>query len=100
MLTPEQEIYILTNAYLPEHSVGLMTNLSGGEPFLIDDYFCCCKDDWVIFTGHPFQHEFVFDLFKVVLEKVKKNYGLGVNHSLWIAESCKITKMPACGLFL
>ena len=39
MLTPEQETYILTNAYVPEHIVGLMTSLSGGEPFLIDDYF-------------------------------------------------------------
>jgi len=74
MLTPEQETYILTHAYVPEHIVVLMTSLSGGEPFLIDDYFCCCKDDWVIFIGYPLQHEFVFDQFQVVLEKVKKKF--------------------------
>ena len=74
MLTSEQETYILTHAYVPEHIVALMTSLSGGEPFLIDDYFCCCKDDWVIFIGYPLQHEFVFDQFQVVLEKVKKKF--------------------------
>ena len=74
MLTPEQETYILTHAYVPEHIVVLMTSLSGGEPFLIDDYFCCCKDDWVIFIGYPLQDEFVFDQFQVVLEKVNKKF--------------------------
>ncbi len=82
MLTPEQETYILTHAYVPEHIVALMTNLSGGEPFLIDDYFCCCKDDWVIFIGYPLQHEFDFDEFETILEKVKKNSGPGAYRSL------------------
>jgi hypothetical protein len=41
MLTPEQEKYILSHAYVPEHTVGLMTSLSGGEGFLLDDYFFC-----------------------------------------------------------
>ena len=77
MLTPEQETYILTRAYVPEHIVELMTSVSGGEPFLIDDYFCCCKDDWVIFIGYPLQHEFVLDKFEVVLETVKKKFGAG-----------------------
>jgi len=77
MLTPEQETYILTHAYVPEHIVALMTGLSGGEPFLIDDYFCCCKDDWVIFIGYPLQHEFDFDEFEAVLEKVKKKFRAG-----------------------
>jgi hypothetical protein len=74
MLTPEQETYILAHAYVPEHIVVLMTSLSGGEPFLIDDYFCCCKDDWVIFIGYPLQQEFIFDQFEMVLEKVKKKF--------------------------
>jgi len=77
MLTPEQETYILTNAYVPEHIVVLMTSLSGGEPFLIDDYFCCCKDDWVIFIGYPLQHEFACGEFEAVLEKVKKRFRAG-----------------------
>ena len=77
MLTPEQETYILTHAYVPEHIVELMTSLSGGEPFLIDDYFCCYMDDWVILVGYPLQHEFVFDKFEAVLEKVKEEFRPG-----------------------
>ena len=77
MLTPEQETYILTHAYVPEHIVGLMTSLSGGEPFLIDDYFCCCKDDWVIFIGYPLQHEFDSDEFEAILEKIKNKFRAG-----------------------
>ncbi len=77
MLTPQQESYILTHAYVPEHSVRLMTSLSGGEPFLIDDYFCCCKDDWIIFIGYPLQHEFVCDNFEAILDKVIKEFRAG-----------------------
>jgi hypothetical protein len=77
MLTSEQETYILDHAYVPEHIVGLMTCLSGGEPFLIDDYFCCCKDNWVIFIGYPLQNEFVFDEFEAILLKVKKKFRAG-----------------------
>jgi hypothetical protein len=77
MLTPEQETYILTRAYVPEHIVVLMTSLSGGEPFLIDDYFCCYKDDWVILVGYPLQDEFVFDKFEAVVEKVKEKFRPG-----------------------
>ena len=77
MLTPEQQNYILAHAYVPEHIVDLMTSLSGGEPFLIDDYFCCRQDDWVIFIGYPLQHDFVFDEFEAVLEKIKKEFQPG-----------------------
>ena len=77
MLTPEQETYILTHAYVPEHIVGLMTSLSGGEPFLIDGYFCCCKDDWVIFIGYPLQLEFDSDEFEAILEIIKNKFRAG-----------------------
>jgi len=55
----------------------LMTSLSGGEPFLIDDYFCCRKDNWVILIGYPLQHEFVCDDFEAILLKVKKKFRAG-----------------------
>jgi SOS response regulatory protein OraA/RecX len=72
MLTQAERKFILNHAYIPEHSVGLMTNLSGGEPFLIEDYFCCCKNRWVIFIGYPLQHDFKRAEFEFVLEKLKK----------------------------
>ena len=77
MLTPEEQSYILTNAYVPEHTVGLMTSLSGGEPFLIDDLFCCCKDKWVILVGYPLRHPFGSAYLEAVLEKIKQKFKPG-----------------------
>lgn len=74
MITPEQEKYILTHAYIPEHTVGLMTSLSGGEGFLVDDFFLCRRDDWIVFVGYPLQTEFAFDKFETVLEKIRKDF--------------------------
>ena len=75
MLTPAEEHFILANAYVPEHIVGLMTYLSGGEPFLIDSYFCCQKDDWVIVVGYPLDREFLEAELESALEKMKKRFG-------------------------
>ena len=74
MLTAEQKNYILSNAYIPEHSVGLMTYLSGGEPFLLDDYFGCCKKDRVILIGYPFERDFDVANFERTIEKTKKQF--------------------------
>ena len=74
MLTPDQEKYILSNAYVPEHTVGLMTSLSGGEGFLVDDYFFCCRDDWIILIGYPLQQAYTLDGFEAVLEKIKQDF--------------------------
>ena len=77
MLTPQEENYILTHAYVPEHVVGLITCLSAGEPFLIDDYLCCRKDDWIIFIGYPMQSRFDPLIFESVLEKIKRKFKPG-----------------------
>ena len=53
MITVEEETYILSQAYVPEHIVSLMVLLSKGEPFLIEDYLCYVKDNWLIFIGYP-----------------------------------------------
>ena len=74
MLTPDQEKYILTNAYVPEHTIGLMTSLSGGEGFLEDDFFFCRREDWVVFVGYPLSKKFVLDDFEATLEKIRKDF--------------------------
>jgi len=75
MLTSEEEHYILTHAYVPEHIVGLITYLSGGEPFLIDDFIVCCRKEWVILIGYPFKHEFDGARFERVVDKIKKQFN-------------------------
>ena len=74
MLTPEQEKYILANAYVPEHTVGLMTSLSGGEGFLVDDFFFCRRGGWILFVGYPLSKKFVLDDFETTLEKIRKDF--------------------------
>ena len=58
MISPDEERYILTQAYVPEHIVGLMSGISRGEPFLIGDYLGFAKDNWVILVGYPLADNF------------------------------------------
>jgi len=74
MLTSDQEAYILEHAYIPEHCIRLMTLVSGGEPFLIDDYFICHKGNWIILIGYPLEDNFSTANFKAVLSKVRKKF--------------------------
>lgn len=58
MISPDEERYILAQAYVPEHIVGLMSGISRGEPFLIGDYLGFAKDDWAILVGYPLADNF------------------------------------------
>jgi hypothetical protein len=49
---------VLEKAYIPEHIVPLMVLLSKGEPFLIEDYLCLARDDWLIVVGYPLETAF------------------------------------------
>lgn len=70
MITDEERQTILSLAYVPEHSVGLMTSVSGGEPYLLDGYFCCLNEDWLIVVGYPLGSEFRVDAFEASLKGI------------------------------
>jgi len=74
MLSPQEENYILTHAYVPEHVVGLITSLSAGEPFLTEDHFFCRKEDWIILIGYPLQNRFDPAKLESVLENIKSKF--------------------------
>ena len=74
MISDEDQRYILTHAHIPEHSVDLITKVSGGEPFLIDGYFCCRKEDWLILVGYPLAREFSAAEFENFFEKIKRKF--------------------------
>lgn len=61
MISPDEGRTILRRAYVPEHIVGLMARVSGGEPFLAEEYLGFARDNWVILVGYPltggFDHE-------------------------------------------
>jgi hypothetical protein len=71
VISREEKDYILSHAYIPEHSVNLLTGVSGGEPFLIDDYLCCRRDDWIIVVGYPLARDFEVDAFERSFERIK-----------------------------
>ena len=58
MISPEEEEYILTRAYVPEHIVSLMALISKGDPFLIEDHLGFVKDNWLILVGYPLEQRF------------------------------------------
>ncbi|MGD8228342.1 MAG: hypothetical protein PVH82_05685 [Desulfobacteraceae bacterium] len=74
MITIEEEKYILERAYVPEHIVGLMTGVSGGEPFLIQNHFCCRKEDWVILVGYPLERDFAIKDLEAVIDETKSRF--------------------------
>ena len=74
MLSAEEEAYILNRAYVPEHCIRLMTLVSGGEPFLIDDHFVCRKDHRIILIGYPLQDNFDAGNFEALLSKIRKEF--------------------------
>jgi hypothetical protein len=74
MLTAEEEQFILSRAYVPEHGVPLMTCLSGGEPFLLGDFFCCAGKDWVIVVGYPLRGDFRLQELEAVLGGILRRF--------------------------
>ena len=72
MLSAQEEAYILGRAYIPEHCIRLMTFVSGGEPLLMDDFFICSKENWVILIGYPLTDNFTCEALEAVFSKIKK----------------------------
>ena len=75
MLTAGEQAYILKNAYVPEHCISLITCVSGSEPFLVDDFFVCHKDNWVIVIGYPLDDRFTAKKLEAVVAKIKKKFS-------------------------
>lgn len=75
MITLEEEQYILDRAYVPEHIVGLMTLISKGESFLIEDYLIFAKDNWLILVGYPLDGNFSQERCEKILKQALRMSG-------------------------
>jgi hypothetical protein len=73
MLTPEEEKYISSKAYIPEHILNLMVLISRGEPYLRNGYLYFLKESWIIFIGYPLNHFTTEDLEKALNITIKKH---------------------------
>lgn len=80
MITRQEEADILARAYVPEHIVSLMTLISKGEPFLIEDCLGFFKDDWLILVGYPLEGPFSEPRCDRILRRAVETYRPGV---LW-----------------
>jgi hypothetical protein len=74
MITDDEKTEILNKAYVPEHSVDLIARVSGGEPFLFQDYFCCRTEGGLIIIGYPLGHDFSVEQFDRVLTEAKEMF--------------------------
>ena len=94
MITPEDEEYILSRAYVPEHIVNLMASISRGEPFFTDDHLGFVKDNWLIFVGYPLDENFSQDrcdkTLKQAVETFRPEYlwFIGPEIPVSLLESC------------
>jgi len=95
MITPEDEEYVLTAAYVPEHIVSLMGLISKGEPFFIEDHLGFVKDNWLILVGYPLDGNFFQErcerILKQAVEAFRPEYlwFIGPKIPASLLESCK-----------
>jgi hypothetical protein len=95
MITLEDEEYVLTAAYVPEHIVSLMRLISKGEPFLIEDHLSFVKDNWLILVGYPLDGNFFQErcerILKQALETFRPEYlwFIGPRIPASLFDSCK-----------
>ena len=74
MLTEEERSYILANAYIPEHSVDLISGISGGEPFLVDDYLVHWNKGELIINGYPLTEAFDLARFESTIAGLRRRF--------------------------
>ena len=74
MLTPEEEAYIFSKAYVPEHVLNLMVSISKGEPFLKEDHLVFVKDNWLILVGYPLEENFSQERCERILKQTVETF--------------------------
>ena len=70
----QQQQWVLARAYVPEHVVGLMTGISGGEALLIRDFLGCRTDRWFALVGYPLVHPFSEEELDSAIAEICRNY--------------------------
>lgn len=74
MLTVEEKTTILKNAYIPEHSVDLISGISGGEPFLVDGCLALWKKGELILIGYPLTGAFDAKKFETTTRRLQRRF--------------------------
>jgi hypothetical protein len=95
MIASQDEEYVLRQAYVPEHIVRLMTLISKGEPFLIEDHLIFVRDNWLILVGYPLDGSFSKERCEKILGQSVARFRpeylwfIGPELPLPLLDSCK-----------
>lgn len=74
MITPVQADSIRNHAYIPEHLIGYGEAISGGEPFLLDDFLAYVSPGTLIFIGYPLVGSFHEEAMDQILESAIQRF--------------------------
>ncbi len=74
MLSLKEKEFILSNAYVPEHIVSLMSLISKGEPFLIEGHLLIIRDNLAIFVGYPLDKNFSLKRCEHILRGILERF--------------------------
>jgi len=74
MISPEDEVYILERAFVPEHILNLMVPISKGEPFLKEEHLVFIKDNWLILVGYPLEGNFSQERCERILKQAVETF--------------------------
>jgi len=95
MMTHQDEEYVFTKAYVPEHIVSLMVLISKGEPFLIEDHLIFVKDNWLILVGYSLDGNFFQERCEKILKQAVETFRpeylwfIGPEIPASLLDSCK-----------
>ncbi len=78
MLAEDEESFVVSNAYIPEHIVGYVVPISKLEPFLISNYLCYFGKDRLVFIGYPLGIDFAERIFEKILKKAVEKFSLEI----------------------
>ena len=74
MITPGQADSIRNHAYVPEQLIGYGEAISGGEPFLLDDFLAYVSPGTLIFIGYPLEGSFQEEKMDRILESAIERF--------------------------
>ena len=94
-MTHQDEEYVFTKAYVPEHIVSLMVLISKGEPFLIENHLIFIKDNWLILVGYSLDGNFFQERCEKILKQAVETFRpeylwfIGPEIPASLLDSCK-----------
>ena len=68
-MTPAEKAFVLAHASVPEQIVSLMSLISRGDAFLMEDYLGFAGENWLIVVGYPLQNPFSAEQCGQVVEQ-------------------------------